>query len=170
MVTLSAFPLCCGASILNNFGTGSSTVDPNGVSGYKTDGVNYVRDEKGNLITVTYADKFKADLARLRLQFPNRMYCCILNQAQYDAHNKGWPKLLKEVGFEFVRSWSNSNHDGSHSYGGEGPQATRRHPNYLFVLCTDDKGTCKDFTQPPKGWDELPVGVQPATAEIKVAA
>lgn len=165
MVALTAFPLCCGADILNAFGTGGATVDPNGNAGFKVDasGMNYLRDSDGKHIPLTFADKFAADLAKRRKVYPNRMYCCILNQQQYDAHNNGWPKLLKETGFEFVRRWSNSNHDGS--YGGNS-EAGRVHANYLFVLCTDDKGKCKDFSEPPKGWETLPV----RAVETKAAA
>lgn len=165
MAQLSTFPMCCGASVLCHFDNGAGVQDPFAVSGWKSDGHNYIRDAKGALIGITYADKFKADLEKLRSSYPNRMYCAILNQRQYDAHDNGWPKLLKEVGFQFVCRWSNSQHDGS--FGGKS-NSNAEHPNYLFVLCTDGTGSCKDHTRPPTGWAELPTGVQ-ASPALKAA-
>lgn len=183
MVQLSGYTLCCGADILCGFDGGHGTpgneggvVDPRAFAGYKTNGFDYARDANGQQIPLTYADKFKDDFAKKRRAYPNRMYSCILNQRQYDAYNKAWPKLLKEIGFEFVRRWNNSSHDGSSgAYAGQDLdvsryQATKEHPNYFFVLCTADRPgnlSLDNFTQPPKGWAELS---GPPTAQVELKA
>lgn len=178
MVSLTGFLNCCGADILQGFASGtdqSGVQNPEGTHGFKLDatGLNYERDADGNQIPITFRDKFVEEFNKKRKMAPNRMYCCILNQKQYDAHKMGWPKLLKSLGFEFVRSWSNSVHDGSYTYGmetKEGATATKDHSLYLFVLCTDDKGRGKDFTRPPKGWEKLPGEVQlTEVASLKAA-
>jgi hypothetical protein len=155
LVALQGFTACCGADVLYGFGVGPGVKDPNGISGYKSDGMNYLRDAEGKQIPITFADKFRADFEKQQRAYPSRAYVAIVNTQQYEAHNQAWPKLMKEMGFEFVRSWYNSVHAGNG-------------PLYMFVLCTDGKGRSEVFTQPPKGWEDLPGGVQ--TTEVAKAA
>ena len=150
MPMLNSYSACCGASIITGFSSGN----PASVGAYKptSDGMKYELDAEGNKIPITLEDQFHATIAKRKAQYPNHMYQCVLTAEQYNLYDKGWPKVLKKAGFELTRRWTNSVHNN-------------REFLYLFVLCTDEKGTCKgDFTQPPKGWDELP-GPPPTTLE-----
>lgn len=141
MPSISAFPACCGAVVITGF-----EEDPSGNAGWKIKLPEYAyeKDEKGNNIPLTFYERFTNDLTKQQQAYPGRMYCCILTERQINQSKGAWLPLLKKSGFEFVRRWSNSVHSD-------------REFLYLFVLCTDEKGKCKnDFTQPPKGWDALP--------------
>jgi hypothetical protein len=141
MPAISAFPACCGASILTGFNN-----DPLAPAGFKTDPktFTYELDGDGKRIPITFKDRFLEELKKYRENYKGFMYSAILTEAQLAVSKGAWKALLKECGFDCVRRWTNSVHNDTGFL-------------YLFVLCTDGKGKCKgDFTQPPKGWDELP--------------
>ena len=141
MPAISGFPACCGAAVITGF-----EEDPSGNAGFKIKIPEYVyeKDKAGNNIPITFYERFEQDLEKQLKTYPGRMFCCILTERQINQTKGSWLPLLKKCGFEFVRRWSNSVHSD-------------REYLYLFVLCTDGKGKCKgDFTQPPKGWADLP--------------
>ena len=111
----------------------------------------YEVDKDGNKIPISFRERFKDELNKYLNSGGGYMYSAILTEAQLNQSNGGWKTLLKEAGFDCVRRWTNKVHNEEQFL-------------YLFVLCTDGKGKCKgDFTQPPKGWDELPEPVREAS-------
>lgn len=80
---------------------------------------------------------------------PDRVFLCALSVNQVNgAQGKKWLAILKERGFEFIRTTNNTVYNG-----GTGTP----HPVYLFGLFRNISGAkVADPFAPPKSWTELP--------------
>lgn len=88
---------------------------------------------------------------------PNHAFIAILTQWQIESTiGKKWLAILKETGFEFVRSVSNSVYAGDqlakHDRDGKGSDV-----NHIFMLVRNiGAGNLGDPYMPPKAWTDLP--------------
>lgn len=109
----------------------------------------------------TYKDIF---LQRLRYgtfssrPMPNHGFLAILTDWQIkNEPGVSWLKILKEQGFEFIRTVDNSVYTGQSLVNEEtltGSKSSK--PNYLFGLFRNvGSGTIKDPFTPPKAWQKL---------------
>lgn len=91
---------------------------------------------------------------------PNHGFLAILTRHQVQSAIGGkWLAILKEAGFEFIRTVSNSVYGGEGMDTGGGEVA----PNYLFGLFRNiGNGAIKDPFTPPKEWQALPTVVSEA--------
>src|SRR5690606_3538273 len=88
---------------------------------------------------------------------PNHAFLAILTDFQI-SHNPGkkWLKLLKEQGFEFIRTVDNSVYSGPSTISEPGKGCTSAHPNYIFGLFRNiGQGAIADPYTPPEAWTEL---------------
>lgn len=87
---------------------------------------------------------------------PNHGFLAILTDDQVNyGHGKAWLAILKEAGFEFIRTVSNSVYDGNEL--GEPGDFHGVHPNYLFGLFRNiGDGNAEDQFTPPSAWTSLP--------------
>lgn len=90
-----------------------------------------------------------------RGDMPNHAFFAILTEDQINGSiGKKWLAVLKEAGFEFVRSVSNS------VYGGTGlapPSGQGLYLNHIFALYRNiGYGAPEDPFTPPKEWQDLP--------------
>jgi hypothetical protein len=142
---------CCAVCIIQNF--------------------NFDPDEKASIQLVdgdggypmgdmfagpTYRDIF---LQRLRIgtfstdDMPNHTFLAVLTEYQVtNETGKKWLALLKEHGFEFIRTVDNSVYTGQDL---DGEQSS--HKNYLFGLFRNiGSGKIENPFEPPKAWTDLP--------------
>jgi hypothetical protein len=150
---------CCACCIIQNFNTnpddkasiqmvyGDSNdiiVDPDGVKGELFAGPTY-RDIFWQRIRVGTFDV---------RPMPNHGFFAILTKSQVGSNNgKKWLAILKEAGFEFIRTVDNSVYTGA----GLKPEVGHSHPNYIFGLFRNiGNGAIKDPFTPPKEWTDLP--------------
>jgi hypothetical protein len=142
MTTIYGFTGCCGADIFYGF-----SYDPQADVSPRRNIDPFTKKYTVTPSGKTWEQRFLEVLETQKNTYRKggRMFCLILNETQYNSYDQGWPKILKREGFEFVRRWCNANHNDEQFL-------------YLFVLCTDFKGSCKgDHTTPPKGWDSIEV-------------
>lgn len=116
----------------------------------------------------TYKEVFEA---RLRIgtfntdDMPNHAFLAILTEYQLTStYGNKWLRILKENGFEFIRSFDNSVYTGQ-SLKGENDEdedwCEDTHANYLFGLFRNIGGGAIDNPfQPPAAWAELEGGVK----------
>jgi hypothetical protein len=169
---------CCAAEIIQGFNqdpdTPASIEVVNGDGGYPCNGY---------FLGKTYQEIFEA---RLRIgtfsddDLPNHAFLCILTQSQlYGETGKKWLKILKENGFEFIRSFDNSVYSGDTLASNvstcddpewcEGYLETDSNPNYLFGLFRNiGNGKMSNPFQPPREWTELKGGTAEATAHLSL--
>lgn len=147
---------CCAMCIIQNF-----KFDPDAKSSIQLvsgDGGGPLVNSNNQTLFVgpTYRDIFKQ---RIRIgtfsnqDMPNHGFLAVLTQYQIDSgHGKKWMEILKEEGFEFIRTVDNSVYTGPSIAGNRSP-----HPNHLFGLFRNiGAGRVKDPFTPPKGWTDLP--------------
>lgn len=149
---------CCAVCIIQNF-----KMDPDGKSSIQLvsgDGGGPLTDYKRNnemlFAGPTYRDIFKQ---RIRIgtfsseDMPNHGFLAVLTDDQIaTSYGKKWLAILKEEGFEFIRTVDNSVYTGSSISGSCSP-----HPNYIFGLFRNISGSrIKDPLTPPKAWADLP--------------
>lgn len=86
---------------------------------------------------------------------PNHAFFAILTDWQVNNNFGGkWLAILKEAGFEFVRSVSNSVYTGQ---GLSQPEGKGSNLNYIFALYRNiGAGAPADPFTPPKAWQALP--------------
>lgn len=109
----------------------------------------------------TYRDIF---WQRLRIgtfssdDMPNHAFFAIMTEYQLTETNGWkWLALLKEAGFEFIRTVDNSVYTGSSVMAEPGGGGRSPHPNYIFGLFRNiGKGAIHDPFTPPKAWTDLP--------------
>jgi hypothetical protein len=148
---------CCACCIIQNF-----KVDPDAKASIQLvsgdGGGPIVKDGKMLFAGPTYRDIFNQ---RLRVgtfgtgDMPNHAFIAILTDWQLKSSpgNK-WLPILKEAGFEFVRTVSNSVYAGNTTVppGTFGDQS----PNYIFMLVRNvGSGAIKDQFMPPAKWTAL---------------
>lgn len=145
---------CCAADIIQNF-----KVDPDAkyaievVSG---DGGG----STGRYIGKTWKDVF---LQRLKIgtfgsnNMPNHAFFAILTEGQINSGpGAKWLKILKEQGFEFLRTVNNSVYSGAGL--ASSPAAVNNgNDNHIFILIRNvGNQSIKDQFTPPKAWQALP--------------
>lgn len=151
---------CCACCIIQNFKfEPSAKASINLVHG--DNGVNL-----GKFAGPTYEDIFRA---RIRIgtfstrDMPNHAFFAILTETQVSGGvGKKWLKILKEEGFEFIRTVDNSVYSGKTliEKPGDGNSA---HKNYIFGLFRNiGSGAVPDPYKPPKEWTDLPAVVPEA--------
>lgn len=147
---------CCAVCIIQNF-----KVDPEAKAS-----IQLVSGDGGGPLTEgsemlfagpTYADIFKQ---RIRIgtfsnrDMPNHGFLAVLTKSQVSGGvGAKWLKILKEEGFEFIRTVDNSVYTGPTLDTGHGTS----HENYIFGLFRNiGNGRIKDPFTPPKEWTNLP--------------
>lgn len=146
---------CCAVCIIQNF-----KVDPDTKAS-----IQLVSGDGGGPLTKgsemlfagpTYHDIFKQ---RIRIgtfhsgDMPNHAFFAILTESQVSGGvGHKWLKILKEEGFEFLRTQDNSVYTGDKLDNNCSP-----HPNHIFALFRNITGSrIKDPFTPPKQWTDLP--------------
>jgi hypothetical protein len=156
---------CCACCIIQNF-----KVDPDAKAS-----IQLVSGDGGGPVGDKFAGPTYRDIFHQRLRsgtfdsrdMPNHAFIAILTDWQVKAGGVGskWLKILKEAGFEFVRTVSNSVYDGQ-SLGGKS-SGKGGHPNYIFMLVRNvGTGNVGDPFTPPKEWTDLPKVTPEAWEEI----
>jgi len=162
---------CCAMDIIQNFKVyPDAKVSIQIVNG---DGGTPQTNSKGQALFVgmTYKEVF---LHRLRFgtfstsNMPNHGFLAILTQWQLEnSPGKEWLEILKEQGFEFIRTVDNSVYSGDYTIKEAGEGCTSAHPNYLFGLFRNiGNGAIKDPFTPPKAWTDLAAVVPEAWENI----
>lgn len=149
---------CCACCIIQNF-----KCDPD-----KKASIQLVSGDGGGPIMkgreMQFAGPTWRDIFHQRLRvgtfdnrdMPNHAFFAILTDWQINSgHGKKWMAILKEAGFEFVRSVANSVYTGqvlADELQGEGESL-----NYIFGLFRNigTGGSSNPFL-PPQGWRDLP--------------
>lgn len=149
---------CCACDIIQNF-----KCDPD-----EKASIQLVNGDGGNPILAdggfVFAGPTERDIFHQRLRFgtfdkrdmPNHAFIAILTEWQLNTeHGKKWLKILKDTGFEFIRSVSNSVYTGDKV--GDFHEGSRgNNKNYIFMLVRNIGvgGDCDSFT-PPSGWEKI---------------
>lgn len=146
---------CCAMCIIQNF-----KFDPD-----EKASIQLVSGDGGGPLTKgsemlfagpTYRDIFKQ---RIRIgtfssdDMPDHGFLAVLTKSQISSgHGMKWLTILKEEGFEFIRTVDNSVYTGKAVTG-----AVSSHPNYLFGMFRNiGAGKIVDQFTPPKEWLDLP--------------
>jgi hypothetical protein len=146
---------CCAMDIIQNFHlspTAKASIQLVGGDGGQP---SYTANGQVAFLGMTNEDIFRQ---RLRIgtfdtrDMPNHGFIAILTQSQISGSvGKAWLKILKETGFEFIRTVSNSVYTGQ-SLGASDDDAR----NYVFALFRNiGAGNTKDPFTPPKAWTDL---------------
>lgn len=160
---------CCAMCIIQNF-----KFDPD-----QKASIQLVSGDGGGPLTKgnqmlfagpTYRDIFKQ---RIRIgtfsnqDMPNHGFLAVLTQEQISGgHGKAWLAILKEEGFEFIRTVDNSVYTGPSLDGKCSP-----HPNYLFGLFRNiGAGKIKDSFTPPPQWTDLPSVIPEAWQGLNISS
>lgn len=109
----------------------------------------------------TYKDIF---LTRLRCgtfdarDMPNHAFIVVLTQNQITTvAGRKWLKILKETGFEFLRTISNSVYSGNSAASAPPKEGSGCSVNHVFALFRNvGTGGIYDPYKPPKEWEDLP--------------
>lgn len=148
---------CCAVDIIQNF-----KQDPDEkasiqiVSGDSGDSL--MKDGELVFAGPTWRDIF---WQRLRVgtfnqsEKPNHTFLAVLTDSQIQSgHGKKWLAILREAGFEFIRTVDNSVYTGANLAAlGAGVS----HKNHIFGLFRNiGSGNIEDPFTPPKEWTELP--------------
>lgn len=183
---------CCAADIIQNFNV--SPDDKSSIQIVNGDqGIPVLKNQKSQFAGPTYRDIF---LQRLRYgtfsttDMPNHAFFAILTRNQLNtANGKAWLAILKENGFEFIRTVVNSVYSGNNLLESEPAAASEAkvcdcsdpddcccddddeggYENYVFALFRNiGEGAIRDPFTPPKEWTDLP-SVVPEAWEYIVA-
>ncbi len=144
---------CCACDIIQNF-----KVDPDAKASIEIvsgDGGG----STGKFSGKTYKEIF---LQRIRYgtfgtnDMPNHAFIAILTEWQLNSDlGKKWLKILKECGFEFIRTVNNSVYSGAAL--GSPTAKVNNNDNHLFMLVRNiGANALKDQFTPPKAWTSLP--------------
>lgn len=150
---------CCAVCIIQNF-----QFDPDEKASIQIvdgdGGLPLKREDKDLFAGPTYRDIF---LQRLRFgtfgsrDMPNHVFLAVLTDSQIkNKYGKAWLKLLKEQGFEFIRTTDNSVYTGSAVLNQPTSFTPTSHKNYIFGLFRNiGMGAIEDPFTPPKEWTDL---------------
>jgi hypothetical protein len=146
---------CCACCIIQNFKM--MPTDKASIELVDGDGGSPL----GKFAGPTYEDIFRQ---RIRIgtfssrDMPNHAFFAILTKSQVaGAIGKAWLKILKEEGFEFIRSVDNSVYSGTGTIAGPGEGCTSSHPNYIFGLFRNiGSGAMANPFKAPAEWASLP--------------
>lgn len=148
---------CCAVCIIQNFNFDADA--PYSIELVEGDGGNPLKGPKGfAYLGKTYREVF---LQRLRIgtfgtdDMPNHTFFAVLTNSQISGgYGKQWLSILKEQGFEFVRTVDNSVYTGDKLIGED---ERSPHPNHIFALFRNiGAGAIEDPYEPPAAWSELP--------------
>ena len=156
---------CCAVDIIQNFKIDPSTKTSIQLVG--GDGGNPVMLDGGNAIAFagpTYKDVFNQRIrfgTFDRRDMPNHGFLAILTSDQIKSTiGLKWLKILRETGFEFIRSVSNSVYQGQ---GLSQPSGTGSSMNHIFGLFRNiGQGASGNPLVPPSAWTSLPKVVDEA--------
>lgn len=150
---------CCAADIIQCFKTDPEA--PASIQLVDGDGNNPLTQNGKQL----YAGPTNKDifLQRLRVgtfgtsDMPNHVFFLILTEWQVTSElGKKWLPIIKEAGFEFVRTVSNSVYGGPDLEAWDNEWHEDENQNYIFMLCRNiGSGYIKDPYTPPKAWTDL---------------
>lgn len=151
---------CCAVCIIQNF-----KVDPKQKASIQLvdgdGGVPIMHPEGGSMFAgPTYEDIFRQ---RIRIgtfssrEMPNHAFFAVLTESQVNYNpGKKWLKILKEEGFEFIRTVDNSVYTGQTTMDKASGHVSS-HKNYIFGLFRNiGAGAVDDPFLPPKAWTDLP--------------
>jgi hypothetical protein len=151
---------CCAVCIIQNF-----KVMPDAKAAIQLvvgdSGSPLMRDKENIFAGPTNLDIF---LQRLRIgtfsgkDMPNHVFLAVLTEYQISGEiGKAWLKVLKEQGFEFVRTTDNSVYTGETVITKTGTKSTKSpHKNYIFGLFRNvGQGFVEDPFTPPAAWTDL---------------
>ncbi len=184
---------CCAADVIQNFKVDPDAkaaiqiVDGDGACPLQLPNTKYDKDNP--TANMAYAGPTYRDIFNQRIRIgtfgvqdmPNHAFFAILTSQQLASeYGKKWLAILKEAGFEFLRTTDNSVYTGQ----GLAPEGTvtpepekkeccdcgdpdcdaddyeengSSHPNYIFALFRNiGRGKINDPHQPPKEWLDLP--------------
>lgn len=149
---------CCACDIIQDFNKAPDAKVAIQIAG--GDSGMPIPHEKGGskFVGTTYREIFTNRLrfgTHSSCDMPNHGFIAIITDKQLQtANGKAWLAILKEHGFEFIRTVSNSVYSGATLYAG-GPENGSR--NYVFALFRNI-GTERvhDPFSPPKEWADLP--------------
>jgi hypothetical protein len=143
---------CCACCIIQNF-----KVDPDDKAS-----IQIVSGDGGGPIGDQFAGPTWRDIFWQRLRvgtfsnsdMPNHAFLAILTSQQVSGGvGAKWLAILKEAGFEFIRTVDNSVYTGPNL--GK-PVKGGSHPNYIFGLFRNiGRGAVADPFTPPKAWTDL---------------
>lgn len=144
---------CCACCIIQNF-----KVDPDAKAS-----IQLVSGDGGGAIGDQFAGPTYKDIfwQRLRIgtfsnsDMPNHAFMAILTEWQINSSiGKKWLAILKEAGFEFVRTVNNSVYSGPNL--GNPTAKSQNNDNHIFMLVRNiGKGALKDPYTPPKAWTDM---------------
>lgn len=144
---------CCAVCIIQNF-----KVDPDAKAS-----IQMVSGDGGGAIGDTFAGPTYRDIFWQRLRtgtfstgdMPNHTFFAILTQQQVSGGvGAKWLAILKEAGFEFIRTVDNSVYTGPTL---KNSTEKSSHPNHIFGLFRNiGQGAIADPFTPPKEWTALP--------------
>ncbi len=144
---------CCACDIIQNF-----KVDPDAKAS-----IELVSGDGGGSLG-KYAGPTYRDIFWQRIRFgtfdsrdmPNHAFIAILTDSQISGGvGQKWLAILKEAGFEYIRSVSNSVYQGATLLGANAPSDGSR--NHIFMLVRNiGTGAIKDQFTPPAAWTNLP--------------
>lgn len=145
---------CCACCIIQNFKM--MPTDKASIELVDGDGGSPL----GRFAGPTYEDIFRQ---RIRIgtfssrDMPNHAFFAILTKSQVaGAIGKAWLKILKEEGFEFIRSVDNSVYSGAGTISAPGQGCTSAHPNYIFGLFRNiGSGAMSNPFEAPAEWEKL---------------
>lgn len=150
---------CCACDIIQNF-----KVDPDAKASIQLvsgDGGTPITGEGGQLFAgPTHRDIF---FQRIRYgtfdrrDMPNHAFLAIITESQIQGtHGRAWLQILREAGFEFVRTVCNSVYAGPTLLGKAAPGNSSK--NHIFGLFRNiGAGAISDPFTPPKAWTDMPV-------------
>lgn len=150
---------CCAACIIQDF-----KQDPDSPASIEVvcgdSGTPITRDGKTQFLGKTWREIFHS---RLRIgtfsnrDMPNHAFFAILTDEQMDEGSFGykWLAILKETGFEFLRTVDNSVYTGQHLLK-DAKYKHSPHKNHIFCLIRNiGNGKVDDPRKPPRAWSEL---------------
>lgn len=148
---------CCACDIIQNF-----KVDPDEKASIQMVGGDSSTACGDQFAGPTYKDIF---FQRIRVgtfgtrDMPNHAFIAILTQSQLMSNpGKKWIPILKEAGFEFVRSVSNSVYAGATTV--KPGTFSNSSVNHIFMLVRNiGNGAVINPYLPPKEWLDVPGGV-----------
>jgi hypothetical protein len=134
---------CCACCIIQDFN--QSPKDPASIQLVDGDGCSAILNQKGEQL---YAGPTYGDIFKQRLRFgtfsdrdmPNHAFLAIITESQLSCgYGKQWLEILKETGFEFIRTINNSVYTGQKLLG---------EPVESNCECDYDDGCCCDEYDP----------------------
>lgn len=145
---------CCACDIIQNF-----KVAPNAKASIQLVSGDGGGDLGGKFMGSTYEEIFRE---RVRVgtfsstDMPNHAFIAILTEWQLvNKPGKSWLPILKDEGFEFIRTVDNSVYSG-HSVSKGESEGDSSHKNHIFMLVRNiGSGSVKDPFTPPAQWSDL---------------